>query len=319
MDPYLDPRRRGRITSTDAAAILQLSPWRSALEVQARVLAELAGQDLVREDAAGPDIERGIHLEAGIRQWYGVRTGRRVTGGAFAAHPELDWLGASNDGFSAPIASADLGAAPDRQIEIKCPRRSEGWGDAGTDEIPDHYLAQVLVEMACHQLPVDVVLFAWGDISIYPIERDPEGEGELLVTLAEWHKRHIVERRPVPIDETAATGEQLARIFKRSIAPIKEASVEARRWAEQLREARELAARAEALELEARNHLCGEIGEAEGLICEPDNWKITWKSTKDVVKTNWQDVCEDAKVPREIVDRHTRTVAGSRRFLAKWK
>ena len=308
--PYLDPRRVGRLTSTDAAAVLGLSRWRGAIDVQERMRAELAGKPYARKELGGPDIERGTYLEPGILAWTGQRLGRTTQPGRFEVHRLHPWLGSSNDGFT-------LGDQ-ERLVEIKCPRRDDGWGDEGTDEIPDHYLAQVMVEMAVFEVSADVVLFVHGDIRIYPVERDIEAETELINALDNWRIRHVVHGEPVPVDGTAAYGEHLARRFAAHSDAMRQATVESRRWMAQLREARALAAKAEELELEARNHLCAEIGDAQGIACPIDGWRVTWKETKGTRKTNWQDVASECHVPQEVIERHTRIVGGGRRFLPKF-
>jgi putative phage-type endonuclease len=300
------------MTSTDAAAVLGLSPWRGAIDVWERMTAELAGKPYEREDLTGPDVERGIHLEKGIRDWAGQRLGRQTEPGSFSVHPKKDWLGASNDGFT-------LAVPKKRLLEIKCPRRDDGWGADGTDEVPDHYLAQDMVEMACHQMSSDVVLFTFGDIRIFPIERDIEAEAELIAALDDWRVRYVVAGVEPPVDASASYGRHLARRFARHNSEMREATIESRKWMAQLHEARELSKKAEAIELEARNHLCAEIGDAEGIVCPVDGWRLTWKLVKSTPYIHWEDVVSEYPIPQDVIDRHTTASNPVRRFLPKWK
>lgn len=305
MEPYEDPRRTPQtMTGTDAPPVLGFSPWASAIDVWDRIV-----NGTPRPDISGPDVERGRHMEPGIRAWYSERTGRPVLPGRFCLHPEIDWLGASTDGLAL--------ASESRILEIKCPRSSKDWGEPGTDEVPDWVLAQVIVEMACHRVSADVVLFAHGDISIYPIERDLAAERDVIRALSDWRERYVLTRTPPPPDATDGYARYLARRGQASEA-MREATVQTRAWAAQLRRARNMAAEAERLEAEAKNHLCSEIGDAAGIVCPIDGWRITWKQAKPTRKTHWQAVAKDCAVPQDVIERHTRLVEGSRRFLARF-
>ena len=123
---YLEERRKG-IGGSDIAAILGLSPFKTPYQVYQEKRREV-------EDWKGnQQTEWGSRLEPLLRQWYSDTTGRDVRlPEKIMYHAEYPFLMASLDGFT------DDG----RVVECKTARSSKGWGEPGTNEIPDYYALQ---------------------------------------------------------------------------------------------------------------------------------------------------------------------------------
>lgn len=185
--------RRNCITATDAAAILGLSPHRTALDVYAEKL----GAEGVADNEA---LRRGRKLERYLLDWYADERGVEliVPGDerVIYTHPALPWLSFSPDAEAVPDGR------PAWIVEAKSRRSREGWGEPGTDEVPLDVLVQVVVGMACRgvslaEIPVG---FSFDDVRWYAVERDPGVEAGVIAKLAAWREAYWPPKPPPAFD-----------------------------------------------------------------------------------------------------------------------
>lgn len=173
---WLNERRKG-IGGSDVAAIVGISPWATPLDIYEQ---KLGIAPPAHETEA---MYWGTALEPAIRQAYSDKTGYLVKKPENAfVHPKYSFMRANLDG----IVLND-----NRITEFKTASTSKGWGEPGSDEIPDYYLTQVQHYMAVVDRPVcDVaVLVAGRDFSIYTVEADKELQEQLIEIEAEfWNK-----------------------------------------------------------------------------------------------------------------------------------
>jgi len=125
-EEWHENRRKG-IGGSDVAAIMGINPWKTPYQVYLEKRGETPAWD------GNLATRWGQELEPVIRQWYTTETGRIVT------IPE-DII--QSDKY--PILLANLDGVTDdgRVLEIKTARLARGWGEPGTDEIPDYYATQ---------------------------------------------------------------------------------------------------------------------------------------------------------------------------------
>lgn len=164
-EDWLQKRVKG-IGGSDAAAVCGLSPWKSPYQVWL----EKRGEAQPSED--NEPMFWGRTLEPVIRQRYADVTGRTVTVPQdVLVHPNYDWMLASLDGLT-----------DDRVVEIKTSRSPQGWGEPGTNEIPDVYMIQVQHYMTVTKLSMaDVVALIGGsDFRIYEVPADSELQDLIL-------------------------------------------------------------------------------------------------------------------------------------------
>ena len=156
--------RQTYIGSSDTAAILGISPWKTPLDVyldkvQPRV--EITDPDKLRVLNRGKRMEPYVidllAEEAGLEI---VRRGERYI------DTEYNFL----------AAEIDAEAASGENIEIKTvsPFKAKEWGEQQSDEIPVHYAAQAMhaLMITGRALCVFGVLIGADDFRIYRIERD---------------------------------------------------------------------------------------------------------------------------------------------------
>jgi len=179
-------RQRG-IGGSDAAAALGLSPWVTARELYD---AKTAENPTSIEATEGPMLW-GHLLEPLIRQRYSDKTGRVVR------VPDTLW----SDTYPWMLAHLDGVTDDGRGWEGKTARTADGWGEPGTDAVPQSYLIQVQHCMIVAKLDVfDVsVLIGGSEERQYEVPADRELQELIIDGEAEFWKR-VEARDPPPVD-----------------------------------------------------------------------------------------------------------------------
>jgi putative phage-type endonuclease len=312
-------RKKG-IGGSDAAAILGLSPWKSAMDVWLDKL-DLAEEP--RDPSREFLLTLGTELEPVIARLYEKQTGRQLHPTSAKVHEKYPILRGNPD----RLVAGEL-----RGVELKSENQfTDEFGEPGTDQVPLHYLVQCMHYMYVCDYPVwDVALLHGGvAFDIYTIERDPELEREMIDQLLGWWDRHIVQRVPPDIDGSGAWSVYLRKKYPADILPVKEADTETLRLVKHLSAAREIVDKYTGVVDELQNRLKLVIGDHEGIV--GDFGKITWRKAKDREEVDWQGafcgLLETAMPLLEvqvseanaIVSASTETKPGVRRFLFKQK
>ena len=124
------------VTASKVAAIVGASPYTSPWALWQ----EMKGN--VEPEPTSAVQARGHRLEAAVIDWW--LSGHPDADDVLAQpwFPLGDWAGARPD----LVCTVDGALAV---VEAKTAARDDGWGTPGTDEIPEHYLAQVTWQMGC--------------------------------------------------------------------------------------------------------------------------------------------------------------------------
>lgn len=185
-------RQRGvGIGSSDASAVCGVNPYKTALEVY---LHKIAGAPATGRMPADPAIRFGLILEPAVARAYELEYGIGLVEPEPAIHPDFPWMGATADRIA-----LDNEGKPCRIVELKTSSSfARGWGEPGTDEIPEMYMIQVQHQLAVYQLDVaDVAVLIDGrDFRIYQVERNQTVIDSLIQIEADFWDR--VERRLPP-------------------------------------------------------------------------------------------------------------------------
>jgi putative phage-type endonuclease len=294
-EQWLQERRSG-IGGSDAAAILGLSKWKTPLEVYMEKRGELAPR---------PDNESmrwGRVLEPVIRQQYAERTGRVVR--------VPDYIVYHQD-HSFMLANLD-GVTDDRRVvEIKTARTSQGWGDPGTDEVPQEYLLQVQHYMAVTGFGVaDVaVLIGGSDFRVYEVPADRELQEMLIESEAEfWHR---VEQGIPP--EPVSYADMQARFGRSSRGGSVEATDEVLDAVARLIAIKAQMTRLEGDEEAAKAIIMKALGECDTLTSGGEVI-ATWKAAKPAQRF---DTKAFQAAHHDLYQQYIKTGEASRRFLLK--
>lgn len=260
-DDFLQARSTG-IGGSDVAAILGLSKWKTPLQVYMEKRGELAPQP------DNPAMRWGRYLEPIVRQAYSDETGRAVlVPESMLRHPRHDWMIANIDGFTEDC----------RGFEAKTSRSAEGWGEPGTDAVPQPYLLQVQHYMAVTALPVfDVaVLIGGSDFRIYEVPADAELQEMLAEAEAEFWR--AVQRGEPP--EPVTYADTIARWGRASRADLVMADDAAMRALGQLRELKTQRERLDHAEEEWRAIIFKTLGECDTLVDSAGRTLATWRAS----------------------------------------
>lgn len=283
---WLDARERG-IGASQAAAALGMSEWQSRIGLWAEKL------KLVPPQPESLPMRIGSALEPLIAQLYTEQTGvkvRRVN--HLRQHPVHDFM----------LASIDRRAGR-RLVELKYSHRGAGYGEPGTDEVPNEVLVQVLHQMAVmdvDEADVAVVVGGARDVRIYPVRRDPGTEAAIVEREAEFWD-HVLSRTEPPIVGDDADLEALAAMYPQDDGEqLQEASdspVGRALAALGLATANEKAAAARKGELRAQ--IEAHMATATGLVV-PGVGKVTWRTPTASTVVHWDRV---AAAYREAIER----------------
>ena len=295
-ETWLQERRTG-IGGSDVAAILGLSKWRTPLQVWQEKRGELAG-------APDNDAMRwGRYLEPVVRQAYADQMGVDVRmPPAMIRHPRHDWM----------IANVDGVTDEPRLFEAKTARTADGWGEAGTDEIPQAYLLQVQHYMAVTAIPVaDVaVLIGGSDFRVYPIQADAELQDMLIDAEREFWRSVQAGEPPEPV----SYADVIARYGHSSRTDRVMADAAALQAVQQLRE---LKVQEEHLKLaieEWRAVVMKALGECDTLVDSAGKTLCTWKAANAPMRF---DAAALKAAHPDLHAQFLKAGEASRRFLLK--
>lgn len=300
--------RQKHIGGSDVAAIHGLDPYRTPVDVYLEKTGQSEGSE---ENEA---MEWGTILEPVIIDKYSRKTGLQVITGLETIYDAKD-----------EVLCANLdGVVPDnRVVEAKTSGVSSLWGEEGTDEVPDNYACQVQHYMGITGLKkADIcVLIGGNKFRTYTVNRNEAVIKRLREgCLSFWYDNVL---KCAPPDPT--TGEDAIKLYPVDDGSVIEADELAIMTYNNLKGIREQLKMLKVDEEEMIGTLKTILGAKSALIsCEKPI--ITWKSAKDSVKVDYERAVIDIieAVPENIQDivvdilnKHTATIQGSRRFLLK--
>jgi len=211
--------RKTYIGSSDAAAILGVSPWRTALDVY---LDKTSGPEPITPEKAAI-FKRGHRLEPYILDMledeHGIRLLRFDDGKRSRRHLDKEL----------PFLAAELDAETDdgKNVEAKSANfyGKGSWGEQYTDDVPIYYNAQAQHGMMvrCSQETIFPVLIGVDDFRLYHVKRDDEVITYLRQAEIEMWDR--IQRLDAP---PAKTVSDIERLFPWDHGSVIQASVEVR-------------------------------------------------------------------------------------------
>lgn len=288
---WVEGRRLG-IGSSDVAAILGVSPYRSGWDVYAERVLE-------REERADPRREkifaRGHREEPRILEDYAEETGARVLPTRQVIVEGAAPLAVSTDSF------VELGGEGWGVGEAKTDRSGASWGSSGVvierwsaaarEIVREDHAAQLYSQLLATGLPYGVLAVRrdMDDLRHYTLLADERLQGRMAERLAEWWDRHVVRREPPDNDGSEACARAKERMFGRgrdkTLRKAKAAEIE---LAMKIVATKTEVQRLQDLERKLRADMADAIGEGYGL---------SWDTLAGTSKVLFIDVAG-----RELVD-----------------
>lgn len=271
------------ITATDAAAILNLHPFKTPR----LVYLEKTGQLQEQEETEAMFL--GTELEPYIASMYCKRNdlvlGTDVVPTGFIVAPDNPRRGATPDYLN--VKTGDL-------IECKYagPNAARNFGQEESDEIPTHYLIQCQYQMRVtgKKRCILVLFTAFGKLKTYTIDRDDELIRRMNFKVDMFDGEYLLAKNPPPLSGHEPDTELLKRQFPEDDGATITASYDLEetiaRLGAKTQELREVELDVE----ECKNRIREFMGEAS--VMESVMGRFSWKCNKPGVKTDWK-VCFD--------------------------
>lgn len=299
-DAWIQARRTG-VGGSDVAAILGLSKWKTPLQVYL----DKRGEGVEQQD--NDAMLWGRYLEPVVRQAYADQTGNEVRVlDEMVRHQVHDFMIANLDGF---VLQED---GPRRVFEAKTARTGEGWGEPGSDQIPQPYLLQVqhYMEVTGFCVADVAVLIGGSDFRIYEVPADRELQEMLIEAEAEFWQR--VQRGDPP--EPVTVADAVARWGHTSRSDLVMADADVLQAIQTLRTARADIAVAEAIEESAKAIVLRALGECDTLVDASGKTIATWRASE--APRRFDTAAFRAAHP-DLAEQFTRAGEPSRRFILK--
>ena len=201
---WLDVRRNG-IGSSDAAAAVGLSPYKSQLELWM----ENTGRTPVEEEQPGQDDPRywGTLLEPLVAAAYQKRTGNKVRRlNAVLQHPTFPFMLANID--------REVVGLPDVQI-LECKTAGEFGSRLWKDGVPEYVQLQVQHQLAVTgKAAADVAVLLCGQkLEIHRIQRDEEIISRLVLLETRFWES-VETETPPPADGSESSAKALRGLYR---------------------------------------------------------------------------------------------------------
>lgn len=289
---------------------------------------EQAGRDYMR---------RGQYLEPALINWFCDDKEIAWYKPPTINHPDYYYVVDSVDGLSYPKGTSQAAMKAGKIKPLRCIEAKvltgwakEGFGDEGTDEIPETYLVQSQwhigahkpEEMAC-DFPVDVD----GRRRDYLVQFDEELYLALVMEAEKFWVDYVEKDVEPPVDDYADTTSWLSRYLKQKQGVgLLEADEEQVKLLLKYREMALKLSDGEAALEEVKEKLMRAIGEYDGIVIPGTKQKVLWKMSKDSKSVDWKVVAEglaqrlmvDGKLTgeqfTEIQEQHVKVRQGSRRW-----
>lgn len=286
--------RRTGVGGSEIAAIVGLNPYSSPIDVWR---SKVEGWS---PEVTGPML-RGTFLEDGVARWWAHEKGAQLREVGTIRHPKEEIVICTPDRLAKMLGAEEL----DLSIKVPGPHTAEQWGPDGSDELPDHAALQVQWEL----IPLGILYGirraivtapVHGELRSYPVEADADIQAGLVEAAKRFWKDHVVSGKPPPPDASESYGDWLSARYVNGSAPPVPASPELARVVEDLRHLKAQRKELETQEQALRNRLLATIGDASGVegLC-------TYRITKGRASVRWEEVCREAGVPAELIEKHT--------------
>lgn len=289
------PDRRTYIGSSDAAAILGVSPWATPYQVWQRKTSPV-----VLDDAPTKVQTRGKRLEPVVLEMLQDELPAIHILTRNARHRDVEFSYLSSEVDAEAIYE---GEAINVEIKTVHPSKANQWGELGTDEIPLWYAAQVSHALMVTRRDVCIVaaLIGADDLRVYRVERDQALIDELRRREVEFWTNFVVPCIPPPLSALADANAMYARDSGAVVVATDGIAEAVERLAAIKREMKDLEKRAEGEELAIK----GAMRDASVLVAAGGGKRLaTWKTVAREVFDQRAFTEENA----ELASRYRKTI-----------
>lgn len=306
--------RADYIGGSDVAAILGISPWRTAWDV----FAEKTRDPSWAPQDETPQMRWGTLLEPLLIEEYQRATGRTVSQRQSPyTHPTYPFLRGTLDGEFHP---------EDGILEVKTASSSKEWGTVEEPKVPEHYQSQCYFYLALTGAPwCDVaVLLPRGDFRIIRVEADEKVQRGIIAACVAFWNDHVLTRKPPPMDTSQAAARWLARMPDDD-EDVLEAGADLEDIISTLSGVKEALAKLESSKELLENQAKAIIGEHQKAVGR--GWHVTYRRNKPFPSTKWKEAAGALRIEMQMhgladeadraIGQHTEMVTDRRPFVLK--
>lgn len=190
-----EPDRKTYLGSSDIAAVLGVSPWKTRLDVYLEKIGEGTPPDADKAKI----FKRGKRMEPLVIEMLAEEYGWNIdTRNARYADLEHPWMGCEVD------AEADIdGERVNIEIKTVHPFAAAKFGEMDTDEVPVEYAAQAMYSLMItgRRLCKFGVLVGSDNLSVYEVARDEETIAGMRASAVAFWNDHVLARvAPDPVN-----------------------------------------------------------------------------------------------------------------------
>ena len=299
--------RKGGIGSSDAAAAVGLSPYKSQLQLWMEKTGRDSGLPIVDPQDDSSPMYWGTLLEPIVAAHYTRRTGHKVRRvNAVLQHPEHPWMLANID--------REVTGAPDVQI-LECKTAGIHGARLWRDGVPEYVQLQVMHQLAVtgKQAADVAVLIGGQELQVFRIERD-EALIEQLIALEQQFWGYVERDQQPPADGSDSADLALRCLYPRDSGTTLDLSsdLEMSGVFSDLLAVREVIAAQSALEAQFKQRIQQRMGEATRAVFETG--EVSWRRSKDGTALDTAQLIKDHP---ELAQAYQLTKPGSRRFLVQ--
>lgn len=297
--------RLSGIGASELGAVLGLDPYRTDYAVW------LSKTGQAEDTPSSIAARRGQCLEPLVAEFYAehqAEQGLSVTvthHGRTLRHPEQVCILATPDYLVAGDVEGLL------EIKTRTFRSKTGFGDAGSDEVPDTVQLQVQQQLlVTGESRCEVAVLIDDELKLYTVLANPDLQALILERVPAWWQRHIVEGIAPDVDGSEAAARHL-RATLRQIRPEPRTGTDAEEAL--MRDLTDINARLR--DLEGKKSLVTQqlmlaTGEDAGILTPAG--KFAWTATRGRTTTKWETVARAAGATPDLIAAHTTTGAPTR-------
>lgn len=208
--PATSHDRQKFLGGSDIAAVLGISPWRTPLDLfrdktTPRIEDDQRKRSLFRRGSALEPFIAELLVESLAAQGHSVEI---VSANTRYQDPEHSMFAAEID-YELRLDGAD--DITNCELKSVSPFNVKGWGESGTDELPLHYMAQVMwgLGVTDRKQGILAALFGFDDFRTYPVPADVETIAAMRQrALAFWTDHVLTGTPPAPLNAA-----DIARVF----------------------------------------------------------------------------------------------------------
>ena len=298
------------IGGSDVPVLLGKSPYKTPYQLYLEKLGLLEPEP---EPDNGP-LYFGKRLESMILQEFCERMGKEIViADLFYKHPDNEFMVGHLDAMIPHGGDIEEAKTSGQYM-------ASDWGEELTDEVPEPYILQCQHYMAITGAKMAwlPVLIGGNDFRVYRIFRNDNLINNLIEIEKSFWFDNVLAKNTPPVDSSDRTAKALTKLFPRDTGETIEATDDIIKILKNL-EAYKRQEDDQKKRIELQKNKLKIFLQDKSALTYNNKIMLTWKKSTDSLKTDYKAIVAELQPDESIIRKYQKTVAGSRRFLPKYK